>query len=75
MTARVLTSPLLASLGVPHCFSTRVGGVSAGVFGSLNLGNPSDIPREQRDPPENIRENFRRILAAMRCEGRTIAEV
>ena len=75
MTARVLTSPLLTSLGVPHCFSTRVGGVSAGNFESLNLGNPSELPREQRDPPANIRENFRRILAAMGCAGRAIAEV
>lgn len=73
MSAHVLTSRLLS--GIPHAFSTRVGGVSEGIFRSLNLGNPSDLPREQRDPPPNIRENFRRILAAMGCEGRVLTEV
>jgi YfiH family protein len=71
--AHVLTSPVLA--GIPHCFSTRVGGVSSGIFDSLNLGNPSDLPMEQRDPPANIRENFRRIFVAMGCEGRALGEV
>ena len=33
-------SPLLAAAGVVHGFSTRIGGVSEGVFDSLNLGNP-----------------------------------
>lgn len=73
MSAHVLTSRLLS--GIPHAFSTRVGGVSKGIFRSLNLGNPSDLPREQRDPPSNIRENFRRILAAIGCEGRVLTEV
>ncbi len=75
MTAVVITSPLLASRGIPHCFSTRQGGVSTGMFSSLNLGNPGDLPVDQRDPASNIRENFRRILAAIGCEGRTLAEV
>jgi purine-nucleoside/S-methyl-5'-thioadenosine phosphorylase / adenosine deaminase len=73
--AQVLTSEVLAAAGIPHCFSTRLGGVSLGMFESLNLGNPSELPREQRDPLQNIRENFRRILAAIGCEGRIVTEV
>ena len=35
----VLTSPLLAQVpGVRHAFFTRQGGVSKGVYASLNLG-------------------------------------
>src|SRR5215471_19112292 len=75
MTAQILRSALLSEHGIPHCFSTRVGGVSSGIFASLNLGNPSDLPASQRDPAANIRENFARILAAMGCDGRTITEI
>ena len=75
MTAHVLTSPTLAARGIPHCFSTRIGGVSAGMFDSLNLGNPSELPKDRRDPPEHIRENFRRIFAAIGCDDRSLAEV
>jgi YfiH family protein len=71
----LLTSPLLAAARIPHAFSTRIGGVSAAPFESLNLGNPSDLPREKRDPSQNIRENFRRILAGIGCQGRTLTEV
>ena len=46
-----LTSPLLEA--VPHCFSTRFGGVSEGYLGSLNLGT------HRGDRPENVRENYR----------------
>lgn len=73
MAAHILTSRLLS--GIPHAFSTRVGGVSGGIFRSLNLGNPSELPPEQRDPASNIRENFDRILAAMGCAGRALTEV
>src|ERR1044071_7343610 len=44
-------SPLLEQLGVPHAFSTRIGGTSPPPFNSLNLGNPigcatqDDYPR------------------------------
>lgn len=44
-----LTSGLLA---VPHCFSTRLGGVSTGSLASLNLG----IHRGDR--PENVWRNY-----------------
>ena len=41
------------SIGVPHCFSTRLGGVSTGSLSSLNLG------AHRGDSMENVRENYR----------------
>lgn len=41
------------SIPVPHCFSTRLGGVSRGSLSSLNLGI------HRGDDPENVVENFR----------------
>lgn len=38
---------------VPHCFSTRLGGVSEGYLASLNLGH------RRGDQPENVLENYR----------------
>lgn len=46
-----LVSPLLE--GVPHCFSTRLGGVSEGYLASLNLGT------HRGDKAENVIENYR----------------
>lgn len=43
-------------IGVPHCFTTRFGGVSSGVFSALNLRYNGG------DSPENVAENYR-ILA------------
>ncbi|GJQ28930.1 MAG: laccase domain protein [Phycisphaerae bacterium] len=71
----VLTSPVLARVGVPHAFTTRVGGVSRGVFASLNFGNPMDLVGDRRDPPEHIAENFRRVLAAIGASGREVVQV
>lgn len=72
----LLFSPALARVGVPHGFSTRVGGVSAGAFESLNFGNPGELPPGvARDPKANIEENFRRALAAAGCPGRRILQV
>ena len=70
-----LTSPLLSSIHVPHAFTTRQGGVSAGIFASLNFGNPGDLPPEQRDPPANIAANFARVFTALNCSARTLVEV
>ena len=39
----------------PHCFTTRLGGVSAGALESLNLGTA------RGDDPANMVENYRRI--------------
>ncbi len=41
------------NLPVPHCFTTRRGGVSQGHLASLNLGT------HRGDDPENVVENFR----------------
>lgn len=46
-----LVSPLLED--VPHCFSTRYGGVSTGHLASLNLGT------HRGDDPKNVLENYR----------------
>ena len=70
---RYYASPLLERLGVPHAFSTRVGGVSSGPFRSLNLGNPSDCA--VRDDREHIRENYRRLEDACGCAGRELCHV
>lgn len=43
---------------IKHGFSTRLGGVSSGMFSTLNLGSGSS---PYRDSPENIRENLIRI--------------
>lgn len=55
-------SPLLRTAGAPHAFSTRLGGVSRGVFESLNFGNPSGCA--EQDPRSNIDENCRRLMVA-----------
>ena len=61
-------SPLLRAAGVPHAFSSRLGGVSEGPFASLNLGNPGGCP--QQDSGDNITENYRRLQSAIGCGGR-----
>lgn len=54
----VKQSPLLAALpGVRHAFFTRQGGVSQGVYDSLNVG------RGSRDDPAAVEENRRRAAA------------
>lgn len=44
---------------VPHCFSTRYGGVSEGYLSSLNLG------MSRGDDPERVRENYRILGTAV----------
>ena len=56
---RPLTSPLLQAAGVRHGFFTRQGGVSAGLYASLNAG------RGSRDDPAAVAENRRRVADAM----------
>ncbi len=53
--------------GLAHGFSTRLGGVSTGVFSSMNLG------LNRGDDPENVRENYRRFLSAIDARGRRFA--
>ncbi|MBR1845025.1 MAG: laccase domain-containing protein, partial [Oscillospiraceae bacterium] len=44
--------------GVAHGFSTRLGGVSKGIYSSLNLGHT------RGDDPAAVRENYRRFCKA-----------
>lgn len=55
-----LESLLLSSVpGIRHAFFTRAGGVSAGIYAGLNAGLGS------QDEPENVKENRRRMAAAL----------
>lgn len=58
---------LSAIPGIAHGFSTRQGGVSQGIFGTMNLG------LNRGDDPDCVRENYRRFLAAVGCTGRHLA--
>ncbi len=63
----ILVSPLLSELpGIRHAFFTRQGGVSEGLFASLNTGRGSG------DDAAHVAENRARAAAAL---GRTAAEL
>ena len=47
---------------VPHCFTTRFGGVSEGIFSSLNIGY------NRGDDHKNVEENYRILTAALGCD-------
>ena len=51
-------SPCLTQAGVPHGFTTREGGVSEGIYASLNLGFG------RGDDREKVMENYRRVCGA-----------
>ena len=53
------TSELLEGAGAVHAFTTRSGGVSRGIYASLNLG------KDRGDDMANVRENYRRVCAAL----------
>ena len=57
-----LTFPKLVQAGVCHGFSTRMGGVSKGDLGTMNLSF------HRGDREENVRENFQRIADAIGFE-------
>tara|TARA_B100001939_G_scaffold343705_1_gene356862 strand:+ start:24980 stop:25738 length:759 start_codon:yes stop_codon:yes gene_type:complete len=57
-----LTSPLLLHPALKHGFFTRQGGVSSGIYASLNCGPGS------QDAPENVTENRRRVCEALGAE-------
>ncbi len=48
-----------AAGGVVHGFSTRLGGVSEGIWSSMNLGTT------RGDDPKHVEENYRRFLKAV----------
>ena len=52
-------SPALLSAGISHGFTTRLGGVSEGIYASLNLG------LSRGDDRERVRENYRRVCNAL----------
>lgn len=55
-----LTFPLLEETGlVKHLFTTRLGGVSEGIWGTMNLSF------QRGDNPEHVLENFRRVGAVL----------
>ena len=66
-------SPLLLKVGVPHAFSTRIGGISGPPFDSMNLGNPNGCAVQ--DDYENVWANYRRLQAAAGCGGRELCRV
>lgn len=53
----------LAAMGVRHGFSTRLGGVSHGPFGTMNLGNPAGCPSP--DPDSNLAANYHRFSVSV----------
>lgn len=59
MTPPFLQSAELTRVGAPHGFFGRAGGVSSGIFSSLNVGLGSS------DDPANTEENRRRCRAAL----------
>ena len=58
-----IIAPSLAHANIRHAFFTREGGVSSGVYASLNGGTGS------RDEPEKVRENHNRMAAALGISG------
>ena len=48
-------------ISAPHCFTTRLGGVSEGIFDSLNIGY------NRGDEAKNVEENYRILTAALGC--------
>ena len=59
MSAPFISAASLSHAGVRHAFFTRDGGVSSGVYASLNGGTGS------RDDPQNVRENRARMAATL----------
>ncbi len=59
-------SPLLCDVGVPHGFTTRIGGLSRTPYASLNLASLVNDP--DADANTNVAENFRRVRRVMGCE-------
>lgn len=59
----LLKYPLLEETGiVEHCFTTRLGGVSEGIFSSMNLSFT------RGDEREAVEKNFQRLSEAMNVE-------
>ncbi len=62
-----LTFPTLSGLGfVRHAFSTRIGGVSEGIYKSMNLNF------KRGDDPEKVQENYRIFCQAAGFDYQTL---
>lgn len=57
------------SAGIRHGYFTRAGGISDGIYGSLNIGTGS------QDDPARVRENRRRVAAWMGVAPERLASV
>ena len=62
MVSDSMTTVRSSIISYPHGFSTRTGGVSTGIFESLNLG------MNRGDDPELVKENYRRFLSSCGIE-------
>ncbi len=60
-----LTFPLLDRAGIRHGYTTRLGGVSTGYFAEMNLA-------ALKEPPEIIRENYRKIAEALHMDEKRV---
>lgn len=62
-----LTFPAFSQIeGIKHLFTTRLGGVSEGIFSTMNLSFT------RGDKKESVEENFRRIAAVLGCRAEDI---
>lgn len=60
-----LTFPILEEQKwLSHCFSTRMGGVSKGIYASMNFREDAE------DSEENVRENYRRMAGILNADVR-----
>ncbi len=65
-----ITFPVLSELPfIRHGFSTRLGGVSDGIFESMNLGLEAS---EHADDPEKIRINYERLAGSIGVDPHSI---
>ncbi|HKL99387.1 MAG TPA: peptidoglycan editing factor PgeF [Mobilitalea sp.] len=65
-----LTFPVLSDISfLKHGFSTRLGGVSKGIYSTMNLGSDSTL---EADDAENIKENFERISESIGIDPHSI---
>ena len=54
------------NISAPHCFTTRLGGVSNGYLSSLNLG------MHRGDDPENVEKNYAVLASAMDFDTKNV---
>ena len=65
-----LTFPVLSQLPfIKHGFSTRIGGVSDGMFSTMNLGRGNGPVKDEK---ERVLENFRRISSSIGIDVNSI---